>query len=195
VPRTWLIGPKEDPAYFSSRLVGAAMVAGAVLAVLSTPSVTRQAAQAFFEGAGYAFSTIIAVIVAATCFGKGVELIGLADVLGKAIGREPATLIAGSGGLTMSFAFLSGSGMAATQSLFGFFVEPAKAMDVGLADVGAVVALGAAAGRTMSPVATVTLMCATMTGSDPIAVVRRVAVPLLISMAVVMGVAVWMAGG
>jgi DcuC family C4-dicarboxylate transporter len=195
VPRTWLIGPKEDPGYFSSRLVGAAMVAGAVLAVLSTPSVTRQAAQAFFEGAGYAFSTIIAVIVAATCFGKGVELIGLADVLGKAIGGEPATLIAGSGGLTMAFAFLSGSGMAATQSLFGFFVEPAKAVNVGLADVGAVVSLGAAAGRTMSPVATVTLMCAMMTDSDPIAVVRRVALPVMISMAVVMGVAVWMAGG
>ena len=193
VPREWLIGPNGPVAAFGSRLVGAAMVAGAVLAVLSTPSTAAHAAKAFFEGAGYAFSTIIAVIVAATCFGKGVELIGLAQVLGSVIGGQPGTLIAGAGGLTMSFAFLSGSGMAATQSLFGFFVEPANGVGVGLAHVGAVVSLGAAAGRTISPVATVTLMCALMTESDPIAVVRRTAVPVLISMTVVLGVAVWMA--
>jgi DcuC family C4-dicarboxylate transporter len=192
VPRSWLVGPKDDPSCFGSRLVGAAMVAGAVLAVLSTPSSARYAAKAFFEGAGYAFSTIIAVIVAATCFGKGVELIGLAQVIGNAIGQERATLIPGAGGLTMAFAFLSGSGMAATQSLFGFFVEPANAVGVSLPRIGGVIALGAAAGRTMSPVATVTLMCAAMTESDAIAVVRRVMVPLLVSMSVVTAVAVWM---
>jgi DcuC family C4-dicarboxylate transporter len=193
VPRAWLIGPKDDPSYFGSRLVGAAMVAGAVLAVLSTPSSARYATKAFFEGAGYAFSTIIAVIVAATCFGKGVELIGLAQAIGNVIGQEPATLIPGAGGLTMSFAFLSGSGMAATQSLFGFFVEPANAVGVSLPHIGGVVSLGAAAGRTMSPVATVTLMCAAMTESDAFTVVRRTMVPLLISMSIVMAVAVWMA--
>jgi DcuC family C4-dicarboxylate transporter len=57
--------------------------------------------------------------------------------------------------------------------------------------VGAVVSLSAAAGRTMSPVAAVTLMCAALTGTDPLALVRRVALPLLAGiLAVLLGSAV-----
>jgi C4-dicarboxylate transporter len=37
----------------------------------------------------------------------------------------------------------------------------------------------------MSPVAAVTLMCASMTGTDPLHLARRVAVPLLVGTAVV----------
>jgi DcuC family C4-dicarboxylate transporter len=44
--------------------------------------------------------------------------------------------------------------------------------------VGAVVSLSAAAGRTMSPVAAVVLMCATLTETSAGELVRRVALPL-----------------
>jgi DcuC family C4-dicarboxylate transporter len=44
--------------------------------------------------------------------------------------------------------------------------------------VGAVVSLSAAAGRTMSPVAAVVLMCAALTETSPGDLVRRVALPL-----------------
>jgi C4-dicarboxylate transporter len=80
--------------------------------------------------------------------------------------------------------------MASTQSLFPLFVEPANRLGVDLHDVGAVVSLAAAAGRSISPVATVTLMCASMTRTDPFALVRRLAVPLLISTTIVIAVAV-----
>jgi DcuC family C4-dicarboxylate transporter len=189
IPHDWLVARDEDPTRFSSRLVGAAMLAGAVLAVLSTPGCARNAAQAFFEGAGYAFSTIIAVIVAATCFGKGVELIGLAALFGNALENTPGALIPGVATASLSFAFLSGSGMASTQSLFPLFVDPATRLGVRLDDVGAVVALAAAAGRTISPVATVTLMCASMTRTDPFALVRRMAIPVLVAMVIVVIVA------
>ena len=66
------------------------------------------------------------------------------------IARRPA-----AGFVPLAFAALSGSGMAATQSLYGFFVAPAERLGADPKDVGAVVALGAAAGRTMSPVAAV----------------------------------------
>jgi DcuC family C4-dicarboxylate transporter len=55
--------------------------------------------------------------------------------------------------------------------------------------VGAVVSLAAAAGRTLSPVAAVTLMCAQLTRTNPLELVRRVAVPLLAGMVVVVMVA------
>ena len=62
---------------------------------------------------------------------------------------------------------------------------PAHALGIDPVDVGALVSLGAAAGRTMSSVAAVTLMCATLTGTNPFTLAKRVAIPLLIGMAVV----------
>jgi DcuC family C4-dicarboxylate transporter len=82
--------------------------------------------------------------------------------------------------MPLGFAWLAGSGMASTQSLYKFFVGPARALSEDPVQVGAVVSLSAAAGRTMSPVAAVTLMCAELAGADPLALVRRVAVPLVV---------------
>jgi DcuC family C4-dicarboxylate transporter len=52
------------------------------------------------------------------------------------------------------------------------------------------VSIAAAAGRTMSPVAAVTLMSASLTGTNPLTLVRRVTVPLLLGLVVVLSVAV-----
>jgi DcuC family C4-dicarboxylate transporter len=68
--------------------------------------------------------------------------------------------------------------MAPTQGLYNFFVGPAQAVGVDPVLVGAAVSLAAAAGRTMSPVAAVVLMCADLTETTPGELVRRVAVPL-----------------
>ena len=85
----------------------------------------------------------------------------------------------------LAFAAVSGSGMASTQSLYHFFKEPALALGIDPVSIGSLVSLGAAAGRTMSPVAAVTLMCATLTGSNPFTLAKRVALPLLIGMIVI----------
>ena len=75
----------------------------------------------------------------------------------------------------MAFAAICGSGMASAQSLYSFFHGPAKALDLDPVSVGALVSLGSAAGRTLSPVAAVTLMCATLTGTNPFTLAKRVA--------------------
>jgi DcuC family C4-dicarboxylate transporter len=193
VPRHWLVG-EQDLGRFNSRLIGAAMLIGAAVATFLTPRTALGAARAFFDGAGYAFTHIISLIVVANCFGKGVEITGLAAYLGGLIDRLPTFLMPLAGFLSLGFAALCGSGMASTQSLFGFFVEPARALAVDPVAVGAVVSLGAAAGRTMSPVAAVTLMCANLTGTDPVALARRVAVPLLVGVSVVVVVSILMKG-
>jgi DcuC family C4-dicarboxylate transporter len=202
VPSEWLVAPEDlklmNPAVaerearkaFDVRLIGAAMLVGVVAAALTSPRAIPGVARAFFEGAGYAFTNIVAIIVTANCFGKGVEQIGLADLLGKLIEAFPAALLPSAGALPLAFGWVSGSGMAATQSLFGeFFVEPSQSLGVDPVRVGAVVSIGAAAGRTMSPVAAVTLMCASMTGTDPLALARRVAIPLIIGLIAVVAVA------
>ncbi len=188
IPRTWLVEQTKDGTplgSYESRLIGAAMLAGAVVAAVVVRSKALETARAFFDGAGYAFTHIISLIVTAACFGEGIKQIGLAALLGGAIESQPALLFPTAGLMALSFGLLSGSGMAATQSLFGFFVEPALRLNTDPAHVGAVVSLAAAAGRTMSPVAAVTLMCAALTKTEPVDLMKRVAGPLLVGVAAV----------
>ncbi|MCS6850626.1 MAG: C4-dicarboxylate transporter DcuC [Gemmataceae bacterium] len=188
IPRSWLVdvSQPEDASHFDSRLIGAAMLLGVGVASLTSPRHLSRTAQAFFEGAGYAFAHIIALIVTAACFGKAVELVGLATLVGAVIDDVPALLLPLAGLLPLAFAGLSGSGMAATQSLFGFFVGPAEHAGIDPAHVGAMVAVAAAAGRTLSPVAAVTLMAASLAECHPLALCRRVAGPLLVGLVAVL---------
>ena len=179
VPKGWLTDGATSSAE-GVRLIGALMLLGAALAVLAEPKSARASAKLFFEGAGYAFTNIVAVIVTAQCFGKGVELIGLSEQIGSLAAGSRSWLWPCAAGLALAFAALCGSGMAATTSLFPFFAVEGIGVPV-LLRVGAVVSIAAAAGRTMSPVAAVVLMCAALTGSDPLAIARRVALPLLVA--------------
>jgi C4-dicarboxylate transporter, DcuC family len=200
LPARWLVQDPANPqeaGRFDSRLIGAAMLVG--VAVAGIVGRDRKAerpvsalAMVFFEGAGYAFANIISVIVAATCFGEAVKQIGLAELLGELIRGTPALLLPLAGAVSLAFAALCGSGMAATQSLFGFFAGPALQLGIHPARVGAVVSLAAAAGRTMSPVAAVVLLCSTLTKTNPIDLVKRVALPLLAGIAVVIAAALWL---
>jgi DcuC family C4-dicarboxylate transporter len=187
IPDHWVMTPKDgqsDPAYHS-RLIGLAMLVGVVVAALVTPSRARDCVKEFFEGAGYGYTHIISLIVTANCFGKAIESAGLAQALGRIIAEVPELLQPLAALVPMTFAAVSGSGMASTQSLYGFFHAPALALEIDPVSVGALVSVGAAAGRTMSPVAAVALMCATMTGTNPIALVKRVAAPLFFGIAAV----------
>jgi DcuC family C4-dicarboxylate transporter len=83
--------------------------------------------------------------------------------------------------------------MATSQSLFPFFAPPALAVGMAPAHVGAVISIAAAAGRTMSPVAAVVLMCGEMTKTNPFDLVKRVALPLLLGVSVMVTVAILMA--
>jgi DcuC family C4-dicarboxylate transporter len=186
VPHHWLVKPgtAAETSLFDGRLIGAAMLVGTAIASLTSPREFSRTAKAFFEGAGYAFTHIISLIVTANCFGTGVEKIGLAQSIGYLVKKAPSILVPLAGALPLGFAWVSGSGMAATQSLYGFFADPAITSGVDPIRVGAVVSIAAAAGRTMSPVAAVTLMCATLTNTNPFALVRRVALPLLLGLTV-----------
>lgn len=184
IPPEWLVTTAEKESkefiqYLDSRRIGAAMLAGVFLAALSDRHHALSVAKSFFEGVGYAMTAVISIIVAAVCFGEGVGLIGLDKVIEGVIHAVPGLLVPAAALLPLAFAAVSGSGFAATQSLFALFARPGVAVGVSPVHLGGVVSLGAAAGRTMSPVAAVTLMCASLTETDPAELVRRVAPPLL----------------
>ena len=185
VPQSWLVDEAKDlsglelgPArqkradeLFDARLIGVAMVIGAAAAALTglpTAAGRRELAgsAAFFEGAGYAFKEIVAIIVVANGFAEGIKLLGIGALFGRFVAVVPGLLIPASGLLTMGFAFVSGSGFSAMQSLFGVIAGPAAAIGLDLVRVGSIASLAAAAGRTMSPAAAVNLMCATHRHGD-----------------------------
>ncbi len=191
IPHRWLVSSSssELTGLYNSRLIGLAMLVGVLVAALAAPRRSLAAPRAFFDGAGYAFANIISLIVTANCFGVGVKEIGVAALIGDLIRVIPVLLIPAAGTLPLGFGLICGSGMAATQSLFGFFAGPAVAQGQDPIMVGAVVSLAAAAGRTMSPVAAVVLMCATMTDTSPFDIVKRVALPLVFGIILVVATA------
>ncbi len=189
IPEWWLVPPggvAHDPRA-SSRMVGLAMLIGVAVAAAAVPRQARGCMTAFFAGAGYGFANIVSLIVTATCFAKGVELVGLAAALGDGLRTYPGLLTPLAAIIPAGFAALSGSGMASTQGLFGSFYPPAVAAGVDPRGVGALVAVASAAGRTMSPVAAVVLMCGTLSGAPPLALARRVAPPLVVGLAAAVG--------
>lgn len=181
VPEHWLAEKRE---LFGSRLIGAAMLVGVYAAAAVSPGRAKDCARQFFDGAGAGFATIVSLIVTANCFGRAIERVGLAAALGDLIAAAPGLLTPLAAAVPWAFAVVSGSGMASTQSLYGFFHGPAVTLGHDPSAVGGVVSVGAAAGRTMSPVAAVVLMAATLAGAKPFAVVARVAGPLVFGLAV-----------
>jgi DcuC family C4-dicarboxylate transporter len=191
VPKEWLI-QGESTAY-ESRLIGAAMLLGTAVAALVSWHSAKESAKVFFEGAGFGLTHIISIIVAAQCFGEGIKLIGLGDILRDVVADHPSWLLPIAGLLPVCFAVLSGTGFGTTQSLYEFFVQPAIAVGINPVHVGAVIAITASAGRTMSPVAAISLHCSSLIGVTPFALVRRVAIPLLVAVVATVGVAMIMA--
>ena len=184
VPAEWVVTADAAKQY-NTRLIGLAMLVGVFVAAAVVPSRSRDCVKHFFEGAGYGFTHIISLIVIANCFGQAIEGAGLARLLGQLIAEVPRLMEPLAAFVPLGFAAVSGSGMASTQSLYGFFHDPALALGLDPVSIGSLVSLGSAAGRTMSPVAAVTLMCATLTGTNPFTLAKRVAVPLLTGMIVV----------
>lgn len=197
VPQEWLVSAKDaaDATAFDSRLIGAAMLIGVLAAAVTDRRAAPGVMGAFFEGAGFALAHIVSIIVAATCFGEGVKQIGIDKVVGQAVALWPRGLLPAAGFLPLAFGAIAGSGIAATESLYSFFAAPAQSLGVSPEHIGTMVSIGSAAGRTMSPVAAVALMSASLTETSPGDLVKRVAPPLLIGMAAVVLVGMLTAGG
>ncbi len=179
-PDDWVAEANQTQAV-ATRLIGVAMLAGVVTAALASPTQALTLPVTFFQGAGYAFAHIISIIVAASCFGAAIQLIGLEYWLQILIHDFPSLLVPLAASIPLIFGWVSGSGMAATQSLYSLFVPPAEAAGLDRLELGALVSIAAAAGRTMSPVAAVAIMSATLTNTNPFQLVRRVFVPLIAS--------------
>jgi DcuC family C4-dicarboxylate transporter len=162
----------------------AAMLIGLMMAWLAVPRCGPRLAPEFFEGAGYAYTHVISLIVAASTFAEGVRRGGLIRVVVEALAGRPALAPFASAVLPWGLAVIGGSGIAPAVAIMEFFVPAAESLGLDPVRIGTLASLGAHFGRTMSPAAAVVAMSARLSGEAGRRLVATVAPPLLVGMAV-----------
>ena len=174
IPLVLLILGATVPAMKSWNLtVAACMVIGTILALAVTRTSPAEVSKSFFDGMGKAYGDVIGIIIAAGVFAAGLTQVGLIDMLINAVtGVEGAVAAAGTWG-PMLVAVLSGSGDAATIA-FNEAVTPHAAMfGMEMAPLGTLASLAGSLGRSISPVAGVTIVLSGIAGVSPMEVAKR----------------------
>jgi DcuC family C4-dicarboxylate transporter len=166
--------PAEAPAK-----ILAVMLIGIVAAGLASLPVSGQVTSAFFEGAGYAYTHVISLIVTASTFAEGIRLSGLIDIVTKALVAWPGAAMIVAMAAPWSLAFVAGTGIAPAIAIMEFFVPVAGTLGIDPVRLGTLSAMGAHFGRTMSPVAAVVIMSARLSDTNAWDLIRLVAGPLL----------------
>ncbi|MDG3005653.1 C4-dicarboxylate transporter DcuC [Paludisphaera mucosa] len=166
----------------------AAMLVGVMLAWAAAPRTGPRLAPEFFEGAGYAYTHVISLIVAASTFAEGVRRSGLIQVIVGSLTDRPALAPVASVLFPWGLGVVSGSGIAPAVAIMEFFVPAADAMGLDPVRIGALASLGAHYGRTMSAAAAVVAMCARLSDAPGPSLIRHVVVPLLVGMGVMIAV-------
>lgn len=139
--------------------------------------------ESFFKGMGGAVP-IVALLVAASVFVTGLKSIGLVDALQQSMqsiqgnGLDfilPLILVA----ITALIVILSGSGTALIFAMVPLMVPLADAAGISPIAISVPMGLTGNLFRAVSPVAAVVLIVAGTVKTDPIAIVKRTAVPMI----------------
>jgi C4-dicarboxylate transporter, DcuC family len=185
-----LIGPNDvtRPIEGPPKIL-AAMLIGVVAAGATRCREAGGVSASFFEGAGYAYSHVISLIVAASTFAEAIRISGLIELMIATILPWPAIAKVVATVAPWALAFVSGTGIAPAVSIMEFFVPVASTMGIDPVRLGTLTALGAHFGRTMSPAAAVVMMAARLSETKASDLIKRVFVPLLAGGAVLLAAA------
>jgi len=159
-----------------------AMIIGAILGFVVTRKNPQEISKGFFKGMGESYADIMGIIIAAAVFTQGMEIIGLTGALiEKMKESQDVALYAASFGPYL-LAILSGSGDAAALAFNGAVTPHAAQFGFQITDMGSLATLSGAFGRTMSPVAGVTIVCATLAKVSPFDIAKRTAPGMVLAL-------------
>ena len=161
-----------------------AMIIGAILALAATRKSPVELTKSFFNGMGDAYANIIGIIISVGVFVAGLKALGLIKALiAWMLNSTGIVKIAATFGPFL-LALISGSGDAATVA-FNEAVSPhAAEFGISTMNMGSIAALGGTLGRTISPIAGATSMCAGIAGVDPMEVCKRNALGIVCALLV-----------
>jgi len=168
-----IIGSESFGIFENEMTVPEAMLIGTFVAFLVSLIDPQQITKVFFEGMGSAYGKIIGIIIAATVFTTGVELIGLMDVLISTMENSDSSV-----GLAATFepfllATFSGSGTASTVTFHTSLTPNAAVFGLDMVDLGILANISGALGRMISPVTGAAIICAGTANVTPMDLVKR----------------------
>jgi DcuC family C4-dicarboxylate transporter len=160
-----------------------AMLVSTMIAMIVVRKELSLLTKQFFEGLGYGYVHVISLIITATCFIDALKMCGVIDTLVSSIASSGVFGYISATASTLVLAVVSGSGTAPSVA-FSKAVLPellGHGTDLqSVLDIGALGAIGATFGRTMSPVAAIVIFASTLTNTKPQDIVKHTSIPLLI---------------
>ena len=149
-------------------------------------------ANLFFKGMGDGFSKVVVLIVAASTMVAGLSSMGLIDMISNSLqGVESADtgLMFAFSGITGLITFISGSGNAVFYSFIELIPQIAEKAGIDPIMVALPMQCTSHLIRAVSPVAAVVIIVAATIRENPLNIVKRTAVPLLVGEAAVLAIA------
>ena len=161
-----------------------AMIIGAILALAATRKSPVELTKSFFNGMGDAYANIIGIIISVGVFVAGLKALGLIKALiAWMLNSTGIVKIAATFGPFL-LALISGSGDAATVAFNEAVTPHAAEFGISTMNMGSIAALGGSLGRTISPIAGATIICAGIAGVDPMEVCKRNALGIVCALLV-----------
>ena len=161
-----------------------AMIIGAILALAVTRKSPVELTKSFFNGMGDAYANIIGIIISVGVFVAGLKALGLIKALiAWMLNSTGIVKIAATFGPFL-LALISGSGDAATVAFNEAVTPHAAEFGISTMNMGSIAALGGTLGRTISPIAGATIICAGIAGVDPMEVCKRNALGIVCALLV-----------
>ena len=161
-----------------------AMIIGTLISLAVTRTKPADIGKAFFDGMGSAYGSIIGIIIAAGVFVSGLTATGLVKAFIGAMLNNPAIVkICASVGPFL-LGFLTGSGDAATFAFNEAVTPHAQEFGMSIVQMGSMATLGGTLGRTISPIAGATIICAGFAGVNPVEITKRNGIPIVLALLV-----------
>lgn len=159
-----------------------AMIIGVFVAVIVTRANPSTICKEFCSGMGNGYGNVISLIVAAAVFVSGMQALGivasLIDIMKQS--QSMAKMAAAWGPYLITV--LSGSGDAVSLAFNGAITPHAVEFGLDPAKLGSLAYLSGGLGRSMCPVAPVTIIAAQMAGVEAMDMVKRNVIPATLSL-------------
>lgn len=155
-----------------------AMLIGTVVALLVTRTKPQELVESFFDGMGKAYGNIIGIIIAAGVFVAGLTSVGLVKAFIDAMLNNPSIVKICAAVGPFLLGLFTGSGDAATFAFNEAITPFAAQFGMTPVQMGSMATLGGTLGRTMSPIAGATIICAGIAGINPMEITKRNAIPM-----------------
>ncbi|WP_439259746.1 C4-dicarboxylate transporter DcuC [Lonepinella sp. BR2930] len=158
-----------------------AMLIGAIYAIVVTRISPVKITEEFFNGMGNSYANVLGIIIAASVFVSGLKATGAVDSAIEFLKHSNEFVRWGATIGPFLMGVVTGSGDAAAIA-FNTAVTP-HAVELGYTHVnlGMAAAIAGAIGRTASPIAGVTIVCAGLAMVSPVEMVKRTAPGMILA--------------